>query len=318
MYQPLVSIIIPVYNGSNYMREAIDSALAQTYKNIEVIVINDGSTDDGATDEVAKSYGNKIRYFEKENGGVSSALNFGIEKMSGEYFSWLSHDDVYDENKVMLQVDALNKHNAVVNTIVCCNYIHIDENSQPLVGHTCKSYFETNKMYNAAEVLTYLLTKQSFNGCCLLLPKRVFFDCGMFDETLRFCQDVFMWYQIFAKDYNLLYIDNMLVKNRVHKKQLTQTGQKLFKKECNAISSVLSKEFAKISTKQNNFLQMYLLSDARYFEFSKVKEIILLGEKYSLISKKAAITAYLMFIYGKIRPAIRKLYYLFFRNIKTT
>ena len=72
---PRVSIIIPVYNGANYMREAIDSALAQTCSDIDVIVVNDGSRDDGATAEIARSYGGRIRYLEKENGGVSSALN---------------------------------------------------------------------------------------------------------------------------------------------------------------------------------------------------------------------------------------------------
>ena len=84
---PLVSIIIPVYNGSNYLAEAIDSALNQTYDNCEIIVINDGSNDNGATERIAKSYGNKIKYYSKENGGVASALNFGINMMEGEYFS---------------------------------------------------------------------------------------------------------------------------------------------------------------------------------------------------------------------------------------
>ncbi len=60
-FHPLVSIVIPVYNGSNYLREAIDSALAQTYDNIEILVINDGSNDNGATEAIAKSYGDKIR-----------------------------------------------------------------------------------------------------------------------------------------------------------------------------------------------------------------------------------------------------------------
>ena len=83
---PLVSIVIPVYNGSDYLREAIDSALAQTYANIEVLVINDGSKDNGATESIALSYGDRIRYFNKENGGVASALNMGIEQMKGDYF----------------------------------------------------------------------------------------------------------------------------------------------------------------------------------------------------------------------------------------
>lgn len=87
-YHPKVSIVIPAYNASNYLSEAIDSALAQSYDNIEIIVVNDGSKDGGATAEVAKKYDDKIRYFEKENGGSSSALNVGVQNMTGEWFSW--------------------------------------------------------------------------------------------------------------------------------------------------------------------------------------------------------------------------------------
>ena len=99
-YSPLVSIVIPAYNASNYLADSINSALAQTYKNIEIIVVNDGSKDNGATRTVAESFGDKIHYFEKENGGSSSALNYGIKQMKGEWFSWLSHDDLYYPKKI--------------------------------------------------------------------------------------------------------------------------------------------------------------------------------------------------------------------------
>ncbi len=110
-FSPLVTIVIPVYNGGDYLNESIQSALSQTYKNIEVIVVNDGSTDSGVTRNIALSYGDKISYYEKENGGVSSALNLGIKKMNGQYFSWLSHDDLYSSEKIEKQLTyALNSH----------------------------------------------------------------------------------------------------------------------------------------------------------------------------------------------------------------
>src|SRR6185436_20245230 len=108
-FLPKVSIVIPVYNGSNYLRTAVESALAQTYSNIEIIVVNDGSTDDGDTEAIALSYGGRIKYYCKPNGHVASALNFGIRHMSGEYFSWLSHDDLYKSDKIALQMRALSE-----------------------------------------------------------------------------------------------------------------------------------------------------------------------------------------------------------------
>ena len=82
--------------------------MGQTYNNIEIIVVNDGSTDEGKTEKIALSYG-QIRYYRKENGGVASALNYGIREMKGEYFSWLSHDDLYMPNKVEKQVQCLQE-----------------------------------------------------------------------------------------------------------------------------------------------------------------------------------------------------------------
>ena len=117
MYEPKISIVIPAYNASNYLAEAIDSALSQTYKNVEIIVVNDGSPDDGATAKVAAKYGDKIRYFEKPNGGSASALNVGIANMTGEWFSWLSHDDLYEPKKLEKQIEYINSLNLASSSL---------------------------------------------------------------------------------------------------------------------------------------------------------------------------------------------------------
>ena len=317
MLEPLVSIIIPVYNGSNYVREAIDSALAQTYQNIEVIVVNDGSRDDGETDRIVREYGDRIRYYVKENGGVSSALNVGIREMTGEYFSWLSHDDAYMPDKIEKQVVALNQCESPENTLIYCGHSCMDEHSRPISTRRIPVPFAFNKIYSSFEVLTSLLKKSTFNGCCLLIPRKALLACGLFNEKLRFCQDAFMWYDIFMKDYSLFCIEDACVKNRIHAGQLTQKGQALFRKECNEMSEVLANDLFQRSTQENNYLRLYLLSDARYFTYKRVKRILALGRKKKLFSLASACKAYLICTYGKVRPFIRILYYKLFRNMNT-
>src|ERR1700693_5429600 len=95
---------MPVYNGANYMRAAIDSALEQSWPDTEVVVVNDGSCDDAQTERIARSYGERVKYISKPNGGVASALNAGIAAMSGEIFCWLSHDDRHFPEKTSRQV----------------------------------------------------------------------------------------------------------------------------------------------------------------------------------------------------------------------
>lgn len=104
---PKVSVIIPVYNGQNYLREAIESVFAQTYRNYELIVVDDGSND--GTWDIIQSYGPRVCGIRKENGGVASALNCGIRESSGDYIAWLSHDDLFLANKLDRQVEFLRR-----------------------------------------------------------------------------------------------------------------------------------------------------------------------------------------------------------------
>ena len=209
---PKVSVVIPVYNGSNYLREAIDSALAQTYKNIEVIVVNDGSSDNGATDEIARSFGVKIRYFSKENGGVSSALNFGIQEMTGEYFSWLSHDDLYFHDKISSQVDHL-RHSVNKDIIHFGDREVIDANGKFI------SLVVIDEAYLNNPILLILSTY--LHGCSLLIPKTAFDRVGWFNEDLKCVQDVELWLRLAMAGFQFTYAPKVMVKSRVHQQQTT-------------------------------------------------------------------------------------------------
>lgn len=312
--EPLVSIIIPVYNGENYMREAIDSALAQTYSNFEVLVINDGSTD--KTDEIALSYADKIRYFKKENGGVSSALNKGIAEMKGEYFSWLSHDDAYAPDKIQKSVKALESCNDK-NVLVCCRSVLIDKNSVPLKSKKKCTEDET-KLISWEEALKELFEVGAYGGCNLLIPKNAFDICGGFDEDLRFIQDVVMWNKMFFKKFSVLKIPDVCVMSRIHSNQLTQTGQALLKTEMKKVSDYMISEYLKVSTKENNFIKLYTLNCAKNNIKSNVKKAILAAKGSGFITNFDKIEIFMMSCYGKVRPFIRRAYYKIFRNIKTS
>ena len=185
-----VSIIIPVYNGANYLSKAIDSALSQDYADIEVIVINDGSNDENKTKNIALSYGERIVYFEKNNGGVASALNLGITKMSGDYFSWLSHDDLYMPNKISSQLTFLNQQeNKTMKTIVYSDYELIDFNEKVL-GQSKLA------IHNIRSFRIWLTVHSSLNGCTLFISKAAFDGNVKFNESLKDTQDYDFWFSI--------------------------------------------------------------------------------------------------------------------------
>jgi len=212
--KPLVTIVIPVYNGADFLAEAIQSALDQTYEAIEIIVVNDGSSDGGATERVAQAFGSSIRYFSKSNGGVGSALNLAILEMSGDYFSWLSHDDLYFNDKIALQIAYLSEY-GTSRTIVYSDY----------------SIFTDNHVADAVPVampgvqpehFRYWITAESaLHGCSLLIPRSAFDAVGLFNECLRTTQDYELWFRM-AEHYQFMHVAEVLLGGRSHAGQDTR------------------------------------------------------------------------------------------------
>ena len=222
---PKVSIIIPVYNGSNYLKDAIDSALAQTYKNIEIIVVNDGSNDKGATEKIAKSYGDKITYYKKENGGVATALNLGIKKMTGEYFSWLSHDDMYKPDRTEKMIRRLSIENDTDKLAIASSFTYF----------TAISEFSPPRLSDCDPVhpLSYLFLGY-INGCSILVPKAIIQNTGLFNEQLPTTQDFDYWFRMLRKN-KLIYLDEELTLSRSHEEQGSKAELSVHVKECDEL-----------------------------------------------------------------------------------
>ena len=228
MNNPKVSIVIPVYNGQDFLGEAIDSALAQTYKNVEILVINDGSDDDGATERVAMSYGDKVRYYHKQNGGVASALNRAIAEMTGDYFSWLSHDDLYTKDKVEKEINALSRIGRE-DVVIYSDYTVFTNDPEDAVSVCLKGVPSEHFRY-------WITVENKLHGCTFLIPRSAFGKVGGFNESLRTTQDYDLWFRM-AKEFPFIHLPDVLVKARSHPDQGSHKMAGIALAECNDLLS---------------------------------------------------------------------------------
>lgn len=197
----LVSIIIPAYNKATLTVKTVESVLAQTYSNIEIIVVDDGSTDN--TDQALKPFSDKIKYIYKENGGACSARNAGIAKASGDFIGLLDCDDTYLPSKVEECVNYFSKHPE-------CGFVHtaaffVDDKDSQLCIYS-------NKMsQRVGWIGEYLLKKNFICNSTVFARQHCFDKCGVFDETFFIPADWDMWLRL-AQYYQAGYIDKPLTK----------------------------------------------------------------------------------------------------------
>lgn len=204
---PLVSVVIPVYNGENYLREAIESVCAQSYRSIEIIVVDDGSTDQ--TWEIIQSYKDKVCGIHKENGGVASALNAGIRHARGELVAWLSHDDIFLPDKLARQVRFLAEYPAFG---VCYTDFEIIDASGTHLATVQAPWFP------AKDLPRSFLKDMHINGSTVMVRQWCFEKAGGFDERLAHTQDLEMWLRM-AEITELGHLGEVLLKSRSHADQ---------------------------------------------------------------------------------------------------
>jgi uncharacterized protein (DUF1919 family) len=205
MNHSLVSVIIPVYNGVNFLTQAVNHVLEQNYRPLEIIVIDDGSTDNTAA--IAAQLKDKIRYFHQKNSGPASARNFGIQQAEGNVIAFLDVDDLWSVNKLELQVSFLANH----------------PETDIVQGMIVKQVIETNQLnINDYSILETSLPYHYINLGSAIYRKSVFWEVGLFDETMRFSEDVDWFVRAWEQRIQKSVIDDITLYYRIHEDNMTK------------------------------------------------------------------------------------------------
>ncbi len=203
---PLVSVIIPNYNYARYVGEAVESALGQTYSNLEVIVVDDGSTDNSL--EVLERYRDRVKIVEQQNSGVCVARNRGVAETKGEYIAFLDADDVWLPEKIEKQVKKFESDGDT--GLVHVGVIDIDASGEKLATHL-------NGMEGAvaSELMMFERAVILGGGSGVMIPRRVFDEVGGFDESLSTSADWDLYFRI-SSSFSVGFIGEPLLKYRLH------------------------------------------------------------------------------------------------------
>jgi glycosyltransferase involved in cell wall biosynthesis len=182
MEKPLISVIIPVYNVEDYLHKCLDSIISQTYENLEIIVVNDGSTDNSA--QICEEYAKKdsrIKLLHKENGGLSSARNAGLDIADGEYIGFVDSDDFIEKNMYERMLNALKEYSA---NLVICSYFSDREIKYPCEKSMLADVDFVFKLYLKDYIQAY--------ACNKLYSREIFREIRYTDGILFEDMDVFL------------------------------------------------------------------------------------------------------------------------------
>jgi glycosyltransferase involved in cell wall biosynthesis len=207
MADPLVSIAIPVRNGERFLRQALDSVLDQTYRPIEVIVVDDGSTD--STPKIVKQYGPAVLYLSQNHQGLPAGRNRGIAAANGEYLAFLAHDDLFTPDKLEIQVGYLAAHPEVQYTVS-----HIRFFLEPGCGIPAGFRPELLEGDHIGRICEAMVARRS-----------LFATVGVFRTDLKIADDVDWFARCKDQQVPMAVLPHVLLHKRVHDTNLSSNVQ---------------------------------------------------------------------------------------------
>jgi alpha-1,3-rhamnosyltransferase len=214
---PLVSVIIPAYNHEQYVGACLESVIKQSYRNIQIIVINDGSTDntEGKILSLIQNSERNISYISKENEGVCKTLNLGLSIAKGKYIAFLASDDMWAHNRIEKQVCFLEKNSSVGFIFSDSKFVFNE-----VVSNSRYSDYKLvlNKIfsepYTIKNIYYDLILENFISAITVLVRKKCIDEVGIFDSNIAF-EDYDMWLRL-SKKFPVAYIPETLALYRIH------------------------------------------------------------------------------------------------------
>ena len=207
---PFFSVVVPTYNRCNQLCAAIDSALAQTFKDYELIVIDDGSTDE--THLIEDIYKGKIRFIRQKNCGVSAARNAGILAGDSEHIAFLDSDDVWLPIKLERQFAFIKENPG----------IHLSQTNEIWMRNGRRVNPKLKHLKRAGDIFIDSLALCLINPSAAVLKREIILKYGLFDEDLPACEDYDLWLRILAYEEAGLLDENLVIRYSGHQGQLSQ------------------------------------------------------------------------------------------------
>lgn len=255
----LISIIVPVYNVEKYLKKCIDSLTKQTYKNIEIILINDGSTDEsGRICEECKKNDYRIRLFHEKNMGVSNARNVGIRNANGKIITFVDSDDSIEVDMIETMYKTMKEDNA---DIIICGTKNVNENNEEIINEN--PIKKQKRIFNNILGIQYMLDEKLYTNVCWgKIYKKSLFDNNMFNENIKIAEDLDVLYKIFFKAQKIIYIpqkeyiwldrNNSVTKERFNSKwrdeiKVCEDIIKFTQIKCNDITDYAIKRYIRIN-----------------------------------------------------------------------
>jgi len=230
---PVVSIIIPTYNAEKYVKRCLDSVFLQQYDDIEVIVINDGSTD--KSKNILEEYHRDIRIIHQKNMGPSAARNTGILNARGEYVAFLDADDMWVQGKIQKQLKVFRSKEGI--GLVGCGYFIIDKDDVVIKQVEGASFKDINELLDRWKISS--IPCGSSSG--VIVHRKCFDVVGMFDESLRGAEDRDMWLRI-AKSFNIEILKEPLTCIRKHENNSCKNIEMMMGNQKKFVKKNLSEE----------------------------------------------------------------------------